>query len=288
MSAASVGLGTQLRKPVRPVAMLVVAILVVACGSAAPSSPSGSSLPAPSVAATETRPPAGTATASRSPTPSRAPSPSPTVDPLAAVRHTMDDLKADRLVTRSTSTAISDLAGDRRWRAVGHHRPIRRAHRPGQQRGHSRGRRQQPVPEPRRGIRLSLVAELPHPSGRPIDPATNAVVATVPVGGVAGDGEGQLVAAFGSVWLFADNQGTLVRIDPPRRTRYRRPTRSVAIRSRSLPRRTACGRPCRHPIPCCRSISGARLSGRSTSSPSRASRPPTKTPCGSWARTRAT
>ena len=47
-----------------------------------------------------------------------------------------------------------------------------------------------------------------------IDPATNAVVASIPVGGVAGDGEGQLVAAFGSVWLFTDDHGTLVRIDP--------------------------------------------------------------------------
>lgn len=47
-----------------------------------------------------------------------------------------------------------------------------------------------------------------------IDPSTNAVVARIPLDGIPGDGEGQLVAAAGSVWMFTDDHGTLARIDP--------------------------------------------------------------------------
>ncbi len=47
-----------------------------------------------------------------------------------------------------------------------------------------------------------------------IDPVTERVVARIAIPGLPTDGEGQLVAALGSVWLFVDDAGSLVRIDP--------------------------------------------------------------------------
>ena len=49
-----------------------------------------------------------------------------------------------------------------------------------------------------------------------IDASSNKVTARIRLAGIPGDGEGQLVAANGSIWLFTDNLGSLVRIDPDR------------------------------------------------------------------------
>jgi virginiamycin B lyase len=47
-----------------------------------------------------------------------------------------------------------------------------------------------------------------------IDPVSNKIIGRIPLGGIAGDGEGQLVVGSGSVWLFTDDHGSLARIDP--------------------------------------------------------------------------
>jgi len=49
-----------------------------------------------------------------------------------------------------------------------------------------------------------------------IDAGTNKIVARIPLAGIPADGEGQLVVTKDSVWMFTDDHGSLVRIDPKR------------------------------------------------------------------------
>lgn len=141
-----------------------------------------------------------------------------TPDPLAAVRHTMDELRATRLIASISTGGNPDWqtsAAGARWVATGGTSTVAR------------------IDETTNAVVAAVEVHSPclslaagagsvwSPSCDDnavdrIDPATNTVIASIAVPGLPPSGEGQLVFAFGSVWLFTNTPGVLIRIDPAR------------------------------------------------------------------------
>ena len=146
------------------------------------------------------------------------PATAPTVDPLASVQHSMDDLRASRLIAEIRTAGNPDWqvfsdgslwvsAGDWVVRIDGATNAV-------VARIAVRG----PCFGLAAGFGSVWSPACNSSSVERIDPATNAVIASIPVAGIPSEGEGLLVAALGSVWLFTDDHGTLARIDPATNT----------------------------------------------------------------------
>jgi len=178
-------------------ALSIVAVLAIAgCSTAAPNASEPGLGPGA----------AGAATSS--------PTVSASSDPLAAVTHTMDDLKASRL------EAEIQVGGNPDWQAtvdgalwVTTGSYISRV----DQKTNAVSAR---IDAPASCLSLAAgFGSLWSPSCGTdelvrIDPVSNKVATRIRLAGIPGDGEGQLVTTKDSVWLFTDNQGSLVRIDP--------------------------------------------------------------------------
>lgn len=186
--------------------------LVTACGTAAvpasTPSPAGSAIASASPLATTPSSVAPPATAS-----ALATTPSP--HPLAAVTKTMDELKATRLEAEIQVGSYPDwqvTLDGALWVSTGDGVVARI-----DQTSNAVVERV-PVNGPCLGMAGGFGALWAPACGDNeldrVDPKTNKVIARIELAGIPGEGEGQLVAASGSVWIFTDDAGTLARIDP--------------------------------------------------------------------------
>jgi len=186
----------------------MTSFLAVMAGCAASASPAS----APATSAS----PALAATPSRTPTVAASPAPS---GPLAAVTHTMAELKANRL------EAEIQVGGNPDWQANLNDALWVSTGRSGVARIDQKSNdvvARVDVMNPC----FSLVAgfgSIWAPSCGTnqldrLDPVSNKVVGRIKLAGIPGDGEGQFGVASGSVWMFTDDHGSLAVIDPKTNT----------------------------------------------------------------------